>query len=330
MQTNPIPTRAHLTNLDKRLLPIRPLLLESDISEVMINGVADIFYERGGVLHRFHGTFGDADELNAAVLAIAQYVGKEVGPSTPILEGHLPDGSRVEAVLPPASPLGPSLAIRRFREETFELADLVDAGALPASLARFLSDQVRDKSNILVAGGTGSGKTTLAAALARQAPAGDRIIVMEDARELQLPMDHVVRLEARPGDDKGRGRITMRDLLRATLRMRPDRILLGEIRGAEALELVQAMTSGHGGCLSTIHASRPTDALARLETLALMSDVELPLEALRPQVASAVDLIVQTRRHGDGRRGVSEVARVEGYRGTHGYELTSLYRSEHP
>jgi len=320
-----IPSEAFHYNLLEHLSPVRELLDDPAVSEIMINGHDTVFYERRGHLHRSTLAFATPQDLESAIAAMAQYVGRHVSEENPILEGHLPDGSRIEAVLPPAAADGPMVAIRRFRQETMTLQHLVDLGALPNDLAVFLTEQVKRKQNILVSGGTGSGKTTLLNALAAVAPPDDRIIVLEDARELQINMPHVVQLEARPADQRGRGRVTIRDLFRATLRMRPDRIVVGEIRGGEALELVQAMTSGHGGCLSTIHASHPRDALARLETLALMSDVALPLSALRPQVASAIDMIVQVSRNGDGTRTINEVARVGQYEPDRGTQLEVVY-----
>ena len=320
-----IPSEAFHYNLMEHLAPLVPLLEDPKVSEIMINGFETVFYERGGHLHRASQAFDSLQDLESAIAAMAQYMGRHVDAENPILEGHLPDGSRVEAVLPPAAADGPMVAIRRFRKETMSLQHLVELGALPTQLAKFLTDQVVSKQNILVSGGTGSGKTTLLNALAAVAPPDDRIVVLEDARELQINMPHVVQLEARPADNRGRGRVTIRDLFRATLRMRPDRIVVGEIRGGEALELVQAMTSGHGGCLSTIHSSHPRDALARLETLALMSDVALPLSALRPQVASAIDFIVQVCRNGDGSRTISEVARVGHHDPDRGVDLETVY-----
>jgi pilus assembly protein CpaF len=314
----------HDQNLRFLFGPIESLLASPDVSEIMVNGPDRVYVERRGRIEATGLRFDGPQALMAAVRGIAQYAGRTITPEAPILEARLPDGSRVEAVIPPAAPDGPTLSIRRFQRSTLALDDLVTRGSLRAEGAELLSALVRGRENLVVAGGTGSGKTSLLNALASFIAEHERVIVIEDARELDLPHEHVVHLEARPPDARGRGEVTVRQLFRATLRMRPDRIVLGEIRGAEALELVQAMTSGHGGCLSTVHATSPADALARLETMALMSDVALPLSALRSQIASAIDVVVQTARGADGTRHVTEVTRVE--RGEQGYELRPLYR----
>jgi pilus assembly protein CpaF len=231
----------------------------------------------------------------------------------PILEARLPDGSRVEALIPPIAPDGPHVAIRRFFKETLTVDRLISFGAMTEDVASSLHAIVAAKLNVVVAGGTGSGKTSMLNALSSFIPEGERVVVIEDSRELQLQRDHVVQLESRAPDPKGRFAVSIRDLFRATLRMRPDRIVVGEIRGGEALDLVQAMTSGHGGCMSTLHATYPRDTLTRLETMALMSDVEMPLVALRTQIGSAIQAIVQVSRLQDGSRKVTHVSEVCGY-----------------
>lgn len=307
------------------LTPIRPFLEDPSVSEVMINGPDEIFIERGGRLERVDARFPSREALEAAVRNLAQFVGRHVDAERPILEGRLPDGSRVEAILPPVSPDGPSVAIRRFFRETLTIRKLISFGSLTDDAAQLLHAVVACKQNVIVAGGTGSGKTSLLNVLSSFAGDGERIVVIEDSRELQLQKPHVVQLEARPPDPRGRGAVTIRDLFRATLRMRPDRIVVGEIRGGEALDLVQAMTSGHGGCLSTVHATYPIDTMNRLETMALMSDVELPLHALRAQVGSAIDIIVQTSRLQDGSRCVTHITQVVGYDPDRGYQLENLF-----
>lgn len=307
------------------LAPVLPFLDDESVTEVMINGPSEIFVERRGQLARTQVTFDSADKLLSGLRVIAQYVGRPFDQDHPILEARLPDGSRVQALLPPISPDGPSVAIRRFSKDRLTLGKLLELGALTPDAAETLRALVACKQNIVVAGGTGSGKTSLLNALSALVPAGERIVVIEDARELQLQQDHVVQLETRPADSRGKGAVTIRDLFKATLRMRPDRIVLGEIRGGEALDLIQAMTSGHGGCLTTVHASYPIDTLNRLETLALMGGVELPLSALRSQLASAVDVIVQTTRLRDGKRGVTHVTEVSGVDPAHGYRLKDLF-----
>jgi len=307
------------------LAPVVPLLEDPGVSEVMINGPFEVYAERGGKLFRTDRRFADQQALLSALRNLAQYAGRPLDEEHPILEARLPDGSRVEAVLPPAAPRGPLVAIRRFFRETLSVERLQRLGSLTAEAAELLSLLVECKQNIMVAGGTGSGKTSLLNALSGFIPPDERVVVIEDARELQLQREHVVQLEARPPDARGQGRVTIRDLFRASLRLRPDRIVIGEIRGGEALDLVQAMTSGHGGCLSTVHATYPLDTLNRLETMALMSDVQLPLFALRAQVASAVNVIVQTARLRGGSRCVTHISEVAGCEPGGGYAIRDLF-----
>jgi len=307
---------------------LAPILIEFDdpsVTELLINGPNDIYVERKGMLTRLSTNFESADALMSALRVIAQYVGRPFDKEHPILEGRLPDGSRVEALIPPVAPDGPSVAIRRFSKDKLTLEKLLAFEALTADAAETLRAFIECKQNIVVAGGTGSGKTSMLNALSALIPAGERIVVMEDARELQLQSEHVVQFEARPADARGRGAVSIRDLFKASLRMRPDRIVLGEIRSGEALDLIQAMTSGHGGCLTTVHATYPIDTLNRLETMALMGGVELPLVALRAQLASAVDIIVQTARLRDGRRKVTHITEVTGVEPTAGYRIKDLF-----
>ncbi len=292
------------------LAPLAAHFEDAAVSEILVNGPHEVYVERRGRLEPSTARFDSAGALLSALRAVAQFAGRPLDREHPILEAHLPDGSRLEAILPPIAPSGPSVAIRRFQKGTLSMSQLVDLGSVSPETAKLLEHLVREKKNVLVSGGTGSGKTSLLRCLAACAEPEERLVVIEDARELELEQPHVVSLEARPADERGRGAVSIRDLFKATLRMRPDRIVIGELRGGEALELLQAMTSGHGGCLSTIHASHPLDALRRLETLALMNDLQLPLLALRAQVASAIDVIVQTSRLADGRRGVTHVAEV--------------------
>lgn len=320
-----IPSEVFENTLRGFLAPVLRELDDPSVTELLINGPSDVFVERKGKLVRLDAKFGSRDALMSALRVIAQYVGRPLDAEHPILEGRLPDGSRVEALLPPIAPDGPSIAIRRFSKDKLTLAKLLEFGALSQDAAELLHVLVECKQNIVVAGGTGSGKTSMLNALSAFIPEGERIVVIEDARELQLQRDHVVQLEARPADAKGKGAIGIRELFKATLRMRPDRIVLGEIRGGEALDLVQAMTSGHGGCLTTVHATYPIDTMNRLETMALMGGVDLPLTALRAQLASAVDFIVQTARLRDGSRKVTHVSEVVGVDPVHGYRLKDLF-----
>jgi pilus assembly protein CpaF len=291
----------------------------------MINGHEEVYIERGGRLELTDARFPSEHALASAVRNIAQYVGKSVDPDRPVLDARLPDGSRVCAILPPAARRGICVSIRRFPKQRLTVDQLVKFGALTEPCRRFLELCVLVKRNVMVAGGTGSGKTSLLNALSSFMPEGDRIVVIEDSSEVQLQQPHAVYLEARPPDAKGRNAVTIRDLLRATLRMRPDRIVVGECRGGEALDLIQAMTSGHGGSISTVHATYPHDTVHRLETLCLMSDVELPLAALRGQIASAINMIVQTSRMNDGSRKITHVAECTGLNETGGYALTMLF-----
>lgn len=291
--------------------PLQPLLADPEVSEVLVNGPSRVFVERAGRLESVDARFGSEAEMMSCLRAVAQSLGKPLSSEHPILEGHLPDGSRLSALLPPLSPAGPCMAIRRHRLTTLRIEDWVASGSLTEQSLAYLQRAAETGQNVLVSGGTGTGKTSLLRCIASLIPGGQRVVTIEDARELHLQLDHVLALEARAADARGKGRVTIGELFVATLRLRPDRIVIGELRGREALDLIQAMTSGHGGCLSTVHASSPLDALRRVETLALMSGVELPLSALRSQVASAVDVIVQVARSPDGTRGVSSIAELQ-------------------
>jgi pilus assembly protein CpaF len=321
-----IPAHVFESTLRGFLAPVLPYLDDGSVTELMINGACEIFVERRGQISRTDAMFPSMDTLLSALRVVAQYAGRPFDELHPILEARLPDGSRLEALLPPIAPDGPAVAIRRFAKHSLTVEKLLQLGALTQDAAVALQALVEAKRNIVVAGGTGSGKTSLLNALSSFVPEGERILVIEDARELQLQREHVVHLEARPADARGKGAIDIRDLFKATLRMRPDRIVLGEIRGGEALDLIQAMTSGHGGCLTTVHASYPIDTLNRLETMALMGGVQLPLIALRSQLASAIDIIVQTARLRDGRRCLTHITEVCGVDVQGGFALNDLFR----
>lgn len=326
MSSDYIPKEVFEETLLQFFEPIRPFLEDPAVSDIMINGPNQIYVEKKGQLHLTNARFPTRESLVAALRNAAQFVGKHADELRPILEGRLPDGSRIEAILPPAAPDGPCVSIRRFFKETLTVERLIGFGALTEDVAQTLQALVASKLNVLVAGGTGSGKTSMLNALSSFIPQGERVVVIEDSRELQLQRDHVCMLEARPPDPKGRGEVTIRDLFRATLRLRPDRIVVGEIRSGEALDLIQAMTSGHGGCMSTLHATYPRDTVSRLETMAMMSDVELPLAALRIQLASAVNIICQVSRLQDGSRKITHVTEVLGYDpGTAQYQMQDIY-----
>lgn len=306
--------------------PVRAYLTDPSVTEVMINGPGRIYIERRGRIERVSEVFPNVRMLYAALRNTAQYVGKYADAERPLLEARLPDGSRVAAVLPPAGPGGPYVSIRRFFREKLSVARLVEFGSITPDAADLIATLVACKQNVVIAGGTASGKTSLLNALSAFIPEEERVVVIEDSQELQLQRDHVVSLEARPPDAQGNGEVSIRQLFRITLRMRPDRIVIGEIRGGEALDLVQAMTSGHGGCLTTLHATYPRDVLSRLETMAMMSDVGIPLPALRSQIASAINVIVQVTRFRDGTRKVTHVSEIEGFNLSEGaYVIRDLF-----
>jgi len=299
--------------------PLEPLLADPAVDEVMVNGAGAVYVERRGRLERSGASFESDAALMHAIERILAPLGRRVDEAAPLCDARLADGSRVNVVIPPLSLSGPCLTIRRFRREGFSLRDLVGNGTLPGAAAELLAVAVAGRASILVSGGTGSGKTTTLNALSGAIPGEERIVTIEDAAELRLRQRHVVRLESRPASLEGRGEVTIRQLVRNALRMRPDRIVVGEVRGGEALDLLQALNTGHDGSLSTVHANSPEDALRRLETLALMADVALPHAAIREQVASAVDLVVHQARQADGSRSVTaiaEVVRVAGGAGT--------------
>src|SRR4051812_16535980 len=295
---------ARVVRLATGLGPLEPLLADPQVDEVMVNGPGEVWVERAGRIEPTAVRFGSESELMHAVERILAPLGRRVDEASPLCDARLPDGSRVNVVIPPLALGGPCLTIRRFRRHGFSLEDLVDGGTLPAPLAEFLADAVRTRAAILVSGGTGSGKTTTLNALSGAIPDGERIVTIEDAAELRLRQHHVVRLEARPANVEGRGEVTIRTLVANALRMRPDRIVVGEVRGPEALDMLQALNTGHEGSLTTVHANSPHDALRRLETLALMAGVGLPHAAVSEQGASAIDLVVhQARAAGGARRG---------------------------
>ena len=320
-----IPVQVFKQTLGTLFAPIAAFLEDDAVNEILINGHDEVYVERSGLLQRTGSAFPSDYALMSALRNLSQYVGRELSPERPILEARLPDGSRVEAVVPPASPCGPVVSIRRFRREQLTLDSLVESGGISNNTAELLRGIVCQRRNVVIAGGSGAGKTSLLNALASLARPAERVIVIEDSKELQLRLPHVVHLEAQPGDARGRRAISVRQLLRATLRMRPDRIVIGEIRGGEALDLIQAMTSGHRGCISTVHGTVPADALSRLETMALMSDVEMPIPVLRSQLASAIDVIVQLARGEDGVRRVTHIAELAGFDDRTGYRIDALF-----
>lgn len=318
----PLPPGVTSDNIEKELVheaiglgPLEELLAMAEISEVMVNGPDSVYVEYKGRLYKTDMAFADNHQVIAAIERIVSPLGRRIDESSPMVDARLKDGSRVNAIIPPLSLVGPSITIRKFAKTPLQVDDLVRFGSLSPEIAKFLDVCVKVRKNIIISGGTGSGKTTLLNVLSGFLPNRERIVTIEDAAELQLRQDHVVRLESRPPNIEGKGEINIRDLVRNSLRMRPDRIVIGECRGGEALDMLQAMNTGHDGSLTTIHANTPRDALARLETLVLMAGFDLPLRAIREQIASAITLIVQINREKDGSRKVTyvtEITKMEG------------------
>ena len=291
--------------------PLEPYLRDADVAEVMVNGPFDIWLERYGKLERVDGMFRDEAHLRRTIDKIVSRIGRRVDESSPMVDARLPDGSRVNAVIPPLAIDGSSLTIRKFAADPFTADDLIEFGSLSRATADFLDACVRGRLNVIVSGGTGAGKTTTLNVLSSFIPSDERIVTIEDAAELQLKQDHVVRLESRPANIEGKGAVHIRDLVKNALRMRPDRILVGEVRDASALDMLQAMNTGHDGSICTVHSNGPRDTLARIETMVMMAGMELPVKAIREQVASAVDLIVHQARLKDGSRHITHITEVE-------------------
>ena len=295
--------------------PIEPLLHDPTITEVMVNGPHSVYVERGGRLTKTAIQFDDDDHVLHVIDRIIRPLGRRVDRNSPMVDARLPDGSRVNAIISPCALDGPSITIRRFPEKKLTAEDLINFGTLTPKVAEFLGACVRSRLNIILSGGTGSGKTTSLNVLSSFIPAEERIVTIEDSAELQLHQDHVMRMEAKPAEPDGTGEVPIRQLVKNALRMRPDRIVVGEVRGGEALDMLQAMNTGHDGSLTTIHANTPRDTLARLETLVLMAGMDLPLQAVRAQIASALDLIVQQARIRDGSRKIVNISEVQGMEG---------------
>ncbi len=292
--------------------PIEAFLADPTVTEIMVNSDRAIYVERDGMLSLTSARYGDQDHLRRVIDRIVGAIGRRIDESSPTCDARLPDGSRVNAVIPPLAVDGPQLTIRKFAKRAFRADDLVTMGTLTSEVADFLDSCVSGKLNVLISGGTGTGKTTLLNVLSGFIPAHERVVTIEDAVELQMAQPHVIRLESRPPNIEGRGEVTIRELVRNSLRMRPDRIVVGEVRGGEALDMLQAMNTGHEGSLSTLHANSPRDALSRLETMVLMAGYDLPMRAIREQIASALDLMVQISRLRDGSRRVTKIVEITG------------------
>jgi pilus assembly protein CpaF len=295
--------------------PIDRLLKDEEVTEVMVNGPESVYVERAGRIEKTNASFVDDTHLRRIIDKIVSQVGRRIDEATPMVDARLPDGSRVNAVIHPLAISGPFLTIRKFSKEPFQIDDLIRFGTLNAHSARFLQACVVGRLNVIVSGGTGTGKTTTLNVLSSFIPSDERIVTIEDAKELQLHQDHVLAMEARPPNIEGKGLVSIRDLVRNALRMRPDRVVVGECRGGEALDMLQAMNTGHDGSITTIHSNSPRDTLSRIETMTLMSGFDLPIRAIREQMASALDLIVHLTRLRDGTRRITHVTEVQGMEG---------------
>jgi len=320
--TDKLPEGIHPTILAKEICeealqlgPLEDLLADESVTEIMVNGPNRIYVEQGGKLQLTPRAFINDDSVLAIIERIVSPIGRRIDESQPYVDARLADGSRVNAVIPPLSLSGPCITIRKFSKDPFTVQDLIGFGSLTQEIADFIAACTQLRKNIIVSGGTGTGKTTLLNVVSNYLPSDERIVTIEDAAELRLIQDHVITLEARPANMEGKGAITIRDLVRNSLRMRPDRIVVGECRGGEALDMLQAMNTGHDGSLTTIHANTPRDVISRLETMVLMSGMDLPVRAIREQIGSAVQLILQLTRFSDGTRRVSKVTEVCGMEG---------------
>ena len=318
VKVSPLERRRFLQEMIQDILgygPLDPLLADETVTEIMCNSFDNIWIERDGKLVSTDASFTDNDQYRQIIEKIVSAVGRRIDESSPMVDARLPDGSRVNAIVPPLAIHGPVLTIRKFAADPYTAKDLINFGTFSLDLAVVLEACVRGKLNVLVSGGTGTGKTTTLNVLSAFIPDGERIVTIEDSAELQLQQPHVINLEARPPNAEGSGEVRIRDLVRNALRMRPDRIVVGEVRGAEALDMLQAMNTGHEGSMTTVHANSPRDALSRLETMVLMSGYDLPVRAIREQVNSALHLIMQLDRMPDGRRVVTSVTEVQGIEG---------------
>ena len=307
--------------------PLQPLLDDPEISEVMVNGCKSVYIERNGKIQKTNITFDNDQAVIRVIEKIILPLGRRIDQESPTVDARLPDGSRVNAVIPPVAIDGPSITIRKFQKDKLTIDQLIKLGSITRPMADFIRACVISRLNIIISGGTGSGKTTLLNILSGFIPTDERIVTIEDAAELKLQQEHVVRMETKPPNAEGKHQITTRDLVRNSLRMRPDRIIVGEVRGGEALDMLQAMNTGHDGSLTTLHANTARDAISRLETMCMMSGMELPVKVLREQIASAIDLIIQQSRLKDGSRKVTSITEVAGMEGDT-VVMTEVFRFE--
>ncbi len=311
--------------IQQNLGPVVKYLDDPGVSEILVNGPSEIFVERKGKLEKVSEKFPSEDDLRAAVNSIAQSVGRRINDENPRLDARLPDGSRIAAVIPPMSRKGTTLSIRKFTSTKITFNDYIKMGTISEDGARFLDIAMFLGKNIIVSGGTGSGKTTLLSLLCSRIPKGQRVLIIEDSSELQVDYEHLVMFETRMADAQGKGEVTIKDLVKSALRLRPDRIIVGEVRSGEALELLNAMNTGHKGCMGTVHANSPEDAIVRLEALAQGGDGKISERALRQQVASAIDLIVQISRYGDGSRRIGAISEVRGFLPDGSYDVVPIF-----
>lgn len=316
------------TSVQVFLKPVLNYLKDDSVTEIMINGPKSIFIERAGHVQKVDVAFDDEQALMAAVRNISQYVGRPISEEAPFLDARLPDGSRIHAVVPPIAKNGTTVCIRKFSKNKLELKDLISRGALTPDAARFLDVCLFLKKNIIISGGTGSGKTTILNILASRCQPEQRIVVLEDSAELKIHNQHVVYFEGRPANEYGKGTVTLRDLVKSSLRLRPDRVVVGEVRGGEALDLISSMNTGHSGSMGTVHSNNPKECLTRLETLALMTDSEVPVQAVRAQVASAIQVVVQLSRLQDGSRKITHISECLGMDLHGNYQTSDIYLFE--
>lgn len=327
MSAGPQISQAHQAAVENYLAPVRSLWEDPTVTEILINGPTEIFFERKGKLAKAEGlAFGSEDDLRAAVNAIAGSIGRRINDEEPRLDARLADGSRIHAVIPPCSLKGTTVAIRKFTQTKITMKDYIKLGAVTPDAANFLEICMYLGKNVLVSGGTGSGKTTLLSLLCSRIPKGYRVIVIEDAAELSVEYEHVVRFETRMADEHGRFEVSMRDLLKSALRLRPDRIIVGEVRGSEGMELIQAMNTGHKGSMGTIHANSPNDALVRLEALAMGGDSKISEKALQYSIAGAIDIVVQISRLSDGSRRILSIAEVRDLDKDFNYTVVPIFQ----
>lgn len=308
------------------LAPIRAFLEDPEVTEIMINGYKEIFIEKKGLIEKTGAKFNDEDALMAAAINIAQYVKRKIGGEHATMDARLPDGSRIHIVVPPVAKNGTTIAIRKFSKTSLTLKHLIKKGSISVNGAKFIDVCVYLKKNMIISGGTGSGKTTILNMISGRINKKQRILVIEDSSELNIPNEHVIYFETRQVDNMGKGEVTIRDLVKSSLRLRPDRVIVGEVRGAEALDLINSMNTGHSGSMGTVHANTPEGSLVRLETLSMIGDSNIPVQAIRAQVASAIQIIIQTSRMNDGSRKIVQIAEVLGMDDRGKYQCQDIFR----